>query len=165
MPTQSKVSKDVRARIPALHYEFGYDVKKICRLLDIKKSLAYKTLKLHRSHGITAEPRTRQRGRHCKLTTVDQIFILTLLNKQHTVYLDEIQEELLLCCGVNVSIPTLTHTLRHLHFTHKDVSGKALEHNDRYRAIYMNRIAEIMTNPEQLMFGDEASKDERTSNR
>ena len=79
--------------------------------------------------------------------------------------MDEIQEELLLRRGVNVSIPTLTRTLRCLHFTHKDVSGKALERNDRRRAIYMNRVAEIMTDPEQLMFGDEASKDERTSNR
>jgi hypothetical protein len=29
----------------------------------------------------------------------------------------------------------------------------------------MNRIADIVTDPNQLMFGDEASKDERTSNR
>jgi len=29
----------------------------------------------------------------------------------------------------------------------------------------MNRIAELVPDPEMLMFGDEASKDERTSNR
>jgi hypothetical protein len=62
-------------------------------------------------------------------------------------------------------VPTLTRALRRLQFTHKDVSGKALERNERHRAIYMNRIAEIVTDPDQLMFGDEASKDERTSNR
>ena len=88
-----------------------------------------------------------------------------LLNQKHTVYLDEIQEQLLSCCSVKVSIPTLTHTLRRLHFTHKDVSGKALECNDRLCAVYINRMADLVTDPEMLMFGDEVHKDERTSNR
>jgi transposase len=99
-----------------LHHEFSYNVKKICQLLDIKKSLAYKTLQLHRSYSITVEPRTGQWGCRRKLTTVDQSFILVLLNQQHTIYLDEIQEELLLCRGVKVSIPTLTCTFRRLHY-------------------------------------------------
>jgi len=64
-----------------------------------------------------------------------------------------------------VSIPTLTRTLRRLLFTNKDVSSKALERNDPNRAVYMNHIAELVPDPEMLMFGDEASKDKRTSNR
>jgi hypothetical protein len=95
----------------------------------------------------------------------DHSFICALLNHQHTAYLDEIQEQLLARCSIMVSIPTLTRTLCRLHFTHKDVSGKALERNDCDRAIYMNWIAELITDLNQLMCGDEASKDERTSNR
>ena len=81
------------------------------------------------------------------------------------MYLDKIQEQLLSRRGVKVSIPTLTRTLRRLLFTNKDVSSKALEWNDRDRAVYMNCIAELVPDLEMLMFGDEASKDERTSNR
>ncbi|KIM76911.1 hypothetical protein PILCRDRAFT_12447 [Piloderma croceum F 1598] len=87
------------------------------------------------------------------------------VNEQHTVYLDEIQEQLLSCHGIKVLIPTLTQTLHCIHFTNKDVLGKALKHNDHDCMIYMNYIAELVLNPEMLMFGDEASKDERTSNR
>jgi transposase-like protein len=110
MPIQPKVSKDIRAHILALHHEFSYNVKKICQLLDIKKSLAYKILQLHRFYGIIVEPRTGQWGCWRKLTMVNQSFILALLNQQHTIYLDEIQEELLLLCGVKVSIPFATFT-------------------------------------------------------
>jgi hypothetical protein len=81
------------------------------------------------------------------------------------MYLDEIQEQLLSCHGVKVSIPTLTCTLQQLLPTNKDVLSKALERNDPDHAVYMNGIAELVPDLEMLMFGDEASKDERTSNR
>jgi hypothetical protein len=88
-----------------------------------------------------------------------------LLNQNHTIYLDEIQEQLLSHCGVKASITTLFHTLRRLHFTHKEISGKAFERNEQDRVIFMNWIAELVPNPDMLMFGDEAHKDEGTSNR
>jgi hypothetical protein len=50
-----------------------------------------------------------------------------------------------------------------LHFTNKDVSGHALECNKEQRAIFMNHIADIVTDPNMLIFGDEAAKDEQTS--
>jgi hypothetical protein len=163
MPSKLKVSKDIRARIPVLHHEYGYSVQKICVLLGIKKTLAYRTLQLHRSFSVTVE--SRQMGQRCTLTTTGISFILALLNHHHTVYLDKIQEALWLRHGVMASTPTLICTLHRLQFTHKDVSGKALKCSDCHCAIYMNKIADIVTDPNQLMFRDEASKDERTSNR
>ena len=61
---------------------------------------------------------------------MDHSFIHALLNQGHTAYLDEIHEQLLARHSIIVSMPTLTHTLCHLHLTHKDVSGKVLERND-----------------------------------
>ena len=52
-----KVSNNVRAHIPALNHEFGYNVK-ICQLLNIKKSLVYKTLQLHHSYDVTVPLKT-----------------------------------------------------------------------------------------------------------
>jgi hypothetical protein len=49
--------------------------------------------------------------------------------------------------------------------TNKDVLSRAYERNEQLRAIFMNNIADIVSNPDMLMFGDEASKDERTSAR
>ena len=160
------ISNDLKGRIPALHYEQGYNIKKICQLLGIKKTLTSETLKNHWEFGVPYDPHARRRGLrpHC-LTTIDLSFIWALLNQQHTVYLDEIQEQLLMRCGVKVSIPTLTRTLHQLLFTNKDVASKALERNDHDHAVYMNCIAELVPDLEMLMFGDEASKDERMSNR
>jgi hypothetical protein len=58
---------------------------------------------------------------------------------------------------------TLSRTLHWLNFMHKGVSEHALERNNQLRAIFMNRIADQVPDPNMLMFGDEASKDERTS--
>jgi transposase len=159
------VSRDLKARIPALHYEHGFPVRKICAILNIKKTLVYSTLQLHRSYGVTHNIHAQKHQRRRNLSSIDLLFIRALLDQQHTVYLDEVQQQLLQRRGVKVSIPTLTRTLRQLHFTHKDISGKALEHNERHRAVFMNRIADLVTDPNMLMFGDEASKDERTPNR
>lgn len=164
MPLHS-VSRDLKARIPVLRYAEGYSVKNICRVLGIKKSLVYKTLQFHHDHGITHNPHARRRGRRRQLNSMDISFIRALLSRNHTVYLDEIQEKLRAQRNVRVSIPTLTLTLRRLHFTKKTVSGRALERNEQLRAIFMNNIADLVTNPDQLMFGDEAAKDERTSAR
>lgn len=164
MPPRS-VSRDLKARIPVLRYLEGYSVKDICRLLGIKKSLVYKTLQFHTEHSVTYNPHARRRGRRRQLSSTDLSFIQAILSQDHTIYIDEIQEQLLARRNVHVSIPTLTRTLRRLHFTNKDVSGRAFECNEQLRAIFMNNIAEIVTDPDMLTFGDEAAKDERTSAR
>lgn len=81
------------------------------------------------------------------------------------MYIDEIQEQLLERRGVTVSLPTLVRTLRRLNITTKGTSVRALERDDMKRALYMNRIGDLVTDPNQLMFGDEAAKDERTTGR
>ncbi|KAG1869564.1 hypothetical protein F4604DRAFT_1774029 [Suillus subluteus] len=78
------------------------------------------------------------------------------------MYLDELQHELHSCRGVFVSVQTLLRTFRRLHLNRKHISAYALERNEEKRAIFMNSIAEIAPDPEMLMFGDEAAKDERT---
>ncbi|KAG1777620.1 hypothetical protein EV702DRAFT_1045036 [Suillus placidus] len=49
-----------------------------------------------------------------------------------------------------------------LHYSHKSISAHTLKRDKERRAIFMNHIAEIAPDPEMLMFGDEAAKDERT---
>ena len=105
------ISNDLKARIPALCHEQGLIVKKICHILNIKKTLAYQTLHYYRQHGVTHDVNARKPGCHRTLTSTDLSFICKLLNQQHTIYLDGIQEQLLLHHGIKVSLTTLTHTL------------------------------------------------------
>jgi transposase len=86
-----------------------------------------------------------------------------MIAQQHTLYLDEIQEELVARRGVLVSISTLMQTLRRLDFSHKKVSARAIEHNEIMWAAFMNKIGTEVLNPAILMFTDETAKDEWTS--
>ena len=164
MPSHS-VSRDLKARIPILRYLHGYSVKNICKALGIKKTLVYKTLQFHHDYGVTYNPHAHKPGRRRHLDSTDVSFIRSITSQDHTMYLDEIQEQLRTRRNVRVSVPTLTRTLRRIHFTNKNVSGRALERNEQQRAVFMNNIADIVLNPDMLMFGDEAAKDERTSAR
>src|ERR1700736_3232657 len=73
MPVSS--SNDLKAHIPALRYEQGFSVKKICQILNIKKTQAYQSLRLHRSHGLAYDPNARRGVRRCLLTNTDLSFI------------------------------------------------------------------------------------------
>ena len=164
MPRHS-VSLDLKARIPVLRYSAGYSVKEICDILGIRKSLVYQTLHYHTIHGLCYNLNTRKRGRHRKLISADINFIKSLISEHPTIYLDEIQEQLLTRRGAQISISTLMRTLCRLHLSNKDISGRALERNIEQRAIFMNRMADLVEDPNMLMFGDEAAKNERTSAR
>jgi transposase len=159
------VSEDLKARIPILRYEHGYSVKNICLLLDVKKSMVYQILTYHRTYGVTSNPHRRASHRQRILSPVDVEFIRSLLSQQHTLYLDEIQTELRLRRNVYVSIPTIVRTLRRIHFSSKSVSVKALERNETARAVFMNRIGQLVTDMDMVMFADESAKDDRNVSR
>jgi len=159
------VSHDLKARIPILHYNLGYSVKKIVKVLGVKKTLIYKTLFFYRAHGLIYNPYTARQSRRRHLTSTDISFIRGLLLQKHAIYLDEIQEQLLFRRGLKISLSTLTRTLHRLRFSNKGVTVHALERNIELRAVFMNRIADQVPDPNMLMFGDEASKDERTLGR
>ncbi|KAG1908352.1 uncharacterized protein F5891DRAFT_937617, partial [Suillus fuscotomentosus] len=134
-------------------------VKHICHLLGIKKTLVYKVLQLF---PLVSQYCYSNQGR-CRSLTVDDIaFITTILRHHPTIYLDELQQELHSHHGVFVSLPMLFCTFSWLHVNCKCISAYALERNEELHAMFMNSIAEIVPDPEMLMFRDEAAKDERT---
>jgi transposase len=164
MPTRT-ISKDLKARIPALFHQHGFNIKEICGLLDIKKTVVYQALSYARAYGVPYNPHAHKPGRKCALSQGDLKFIVTLLNHRHSLYLDEIQERLRTECGTSVSITTLLYTLHRLHYSRKGASARALERDDLLRSAFMNRIADEVMNPDMLMFVDEAARNKRTSAR
>jgi hypothetical protein len=104
------VSNDLKARIPVL-YSLHYNVKMICTLLGIRKSLVYKTLRLHRHTGLTFAPPLPHTSQRRHLAGGNIIFIIAYMDKYKTAYLNELQLALRRYCNTNVSIPTLVRTL------------------------------------------------------
>jgi hypothetical protein len=88
-----------------------------------------------------------------------------LLGQDPTLYLDELQNELLVRRGTAVTIPTLLRSLRHLHFSRKSVSVRALERNDLDCSVYMNHFAEVISDPAMVMFIDEAARNKKNPSR
>jgi transposase len=164
MPPRN-VSNDIKAHIPILRLEFGLSVKKICDILGIRKSLVYTTLRYQCLYSTTSNPHAQSTFGRRKLSQNDLAFIRDMIAQRHCLYLDEIQEELLVRRGTIVSIPTLAQTLRRLDFSCKKVTAKAIERNEMLRAAFMNRIGTEVLDPAMLMFVDESAKDERTSGR
>ncbi|THV05787.1 hypothetical protein K435DRAFT_646603 [Dendrothele bispora CBS 962.96] len=55
--------------------------------------------------------------------------------------------------------------MRHLYFSRKRIHSQAEERNDLERSAWMNMIADLVPNPDMLMFTDEASRNRRTQQR
>ena len=164
MPT---LSRDFKARIPVL-FQQGLNAKEISGLLDIKKTVVYQTLSYVRRYGIPYNPHTHRPGgpgRKRILSQGDLKFIIALLNRRHCSYVDEVQGQLRTERGVFISITTLLRALRRLHYSRKVISARALERDDLRRSAFMNRIADEVTNPDMLMFVDEAARNKKTSAR
>jgi hypothetical protein len=113
--------------------------------------------KQRKREGYRTSPRT------VTLSHTDIKFISTLVDQRHCIYLNKIRQALAEQRGCMVLIATLSCTLRCLDIRSKSISIRPLEHNDLLRAAYMNWIADIVTNPDQFMFVDEAARNRRTS--
>jgi transposase len=162
------VSGDIKNRIPYLRYVEQLSVKEIARILGIQKTLIYDTLAKYQRYGVTYNPTvyaTFSGGRGRKLDAVDVQFIRALLYQEPCMYLDELQDELWIRRGVLVSISCLRRTLRRLRLSHKHITIRALERNDLDRSAYMNKIGELITDPAQLMFIDEAARNKKNPTR
>jgi len=159
-------SDDLKARVPVLYHE-GYSVKDICYLLGIKKTLVYKVLNWYLLFGNVSNPYkySCSVARPRALSPVDLTFISAVVNHRPSVYLDELQDELRLKRNIHTTLPTLSRALKQLGVTRKAISARASERNELSRALYMNRIAEEVPDPNMLVFVDEAARDERTISR
>ena len=157
------VSKDLKARVPVLFYQQHIKVKDICSLLGIRKTLVYQVLSYAHAYGVPYNSHAQRCGRKRVLSQGDLKFIVSLLNRRHCIYVDEIQEHLHIERGISVSTATLLRALRRLHYSRKAVSARALERDDLLRSAFMNKIADEVMNPNMLMFVDEAARNKKTS--
>ena len=164
MPRHRYRSQDLKSRIPILFYEQDFTVKEICKILRIQKTLAYSSLTYFRTYGITHNSHTHHKtGQRRLLHPTNINFVASLIKQRHTIYLDEIQDQLFQHREVHILVPTLFRTLRRLAFTRKVISARALERDNLARSAFMNSIADEVPDPQMLMFIDEAARNRRTS--
>ncbi|KAH9012221.1 hypothetical protein EDB83DRAFT_2205622, partial [Lactarius deliciosus] len=159
-----KKSDDLKACVPFLYFREGYRVKDICRILGLGKTLVYDCIRNHAQHHPANRPHSLPQGRRRIVKHAHVNFICQLLSAHHSHYLDELQTELFHTFNIHISLPTLSQTLRwtSLSPSHQCLTNHLLERNETLRAAFWNRVAELVTDLNQLMFTDEAAKDDRT---
>lgn len=158
-----RASEHLKSQIPGLHHE-GFSVKEICHQLDVKKSLVYQVLN---RFGVVSSIHSYSCmvGRPCSFSHANLTFLSALLDHQKSLYLDELQDELLLKRNVHATLSTLHRALQQLGISRKTISAHAYERNELLWAMYMKRIGDEAPDARMLMFVDEAAKDERTVSR
>lgn len=159
------VSKDRKALIPHLYHTKRLKVRRICEYLRVKKTCVYTALKYYHRFGVPWNVRAKRSGRHRKLSYVHLNFIYHFLQENPCTYIDELQDIIRDRCGTHISFQTICRTLRYLHYSHKTVSKRALERNEKLRALFDIKIGELVRDPNMLVFLDEAARNDKTAGR
>jgi len=150
-------SSDFRDRIRHLA-SIGFSGKEISTLLAVPESSVSRIS--HEEMG--SGPGEDSGGRHRKLSRGDVQYLLSVLEQQPDLYLDELQEELELQ-GIGISLPSLCRYMDRNGLTHKRLSKVARQRDHLRRAQF--RDAVLQYDPTQLVSVDEAAVDSRNMNR
>lgn len=116
---------------------------------------------MYRDFGQVNNPFASRKGCPRKLDQGDLTYITSVLDANPSV--DELQEKLLMSCDVEMSIVTLSRTLRRMAVTNKKVSKMAMERNEVLRATWQAAYGDIPK--EYFVWLDESGVDNRTNQR
>ena len=88
-------------------------------------------------------------------------YISSILDANPTLYVDEIQEQLLHARDVEVSIATISHAMRRLAMSHKWIAKEAAERDELVCATWQVEYGDILM--EAFLWLDESGVDDRTN--
>jgi len=128
------VSLELRERIIAWKYELNMPISVIAQLANRCEKTVKNVLRTYRDYNQPTNPFIRPRGRKRVLDRDDLNYIESILLAEPALFLDEIQDKLLVVRDVEVSISTLSRTLNRLAITHKAVAKEAMEWNEHLHA-------------------------------
>ncbi|KAI0758512.1 hypothetical protein BC629DRAFT_1241143, partial [Irpex lacteus] len=150
----SPISTDLKQRMVAWHHD-GMTYREIASLADCSVGLVSQVINNQLSFGSVNNPHTSRRGRKKILEGDDLQFIKGFYKANRAGYLDELQDKLRCVRGVDVSLATLSRTLRDLALSRKKVNRAALERDERLRTLWELDMAQY-TDPEMFVALDES---------
>jgi transposase len=153
----------MREKMVGWRFEQHMTAREIAILAGCSESTVYDVLRLHRDYGQVNNPFARTKGRARILSQADIHYIHALLQANPSLYLDELQEQLLAARDVDISIATISRTLRNIALSHKQVTKKAAERNEHLRATWQAQWGHIPA--EYFIWIDEAGVDDKTNQR
>ncbi len=138
--------------------EEGRSPEEIADLAGCSRRSVFRILAYHGKYGTIQNPFTEHtHGRFHELDMGDINYITSLIAARPKIFLDEIQDNLSLHRGRDVSISTLSRTLHQIQITHKKVASEALERNELLWATWQAEYGDIPA--EYCVWLDESSVD------
>jgi len=158
------LSKDLRDRVVEWRIQNNWSYRKLADMAGCSIGTIANILMYHRVYGTSTNPFRRHPGRPRMLDQEDHAYIDTLLDREPTIYLDEIQDKLMEDHDIDVSIASIQRAVVRLDFTRKAISKEAKERNDLLRAIWEGNMAQY-TDPDLFIFLDESAVNNLTTQR
>jgi transposase len=158
------LSEDLKNRIADWYYTQNMTMEEIKELAGCSIGTVYNIIRNVRDFGVVKNPFNQQAGRPSSLTDGDIKFLEAVLDANPTMYLDKMQQRLRDVRETEVSIPTISRTLRRINLTRKTVTKAAAERDEQLRAAWEGMMAQY-TDPELFVFIDESAVDDQTGQR
>jgi len=158
------LSEDLKNRIADWYYVQNMTMEDIRDLAGCSIGTVYNTIRNVRDFGVAKNPFNQQAGRLSSLTDDDIKFIEALVDANPSMYLDEMQQKLQDIRETDVSIATISRSLRRINLTRKTVTKAAAERDAELRAVWEGMMSQY-TDPELFVFLDESAVDGRTGQR
>lgn len=155
-----QVSDGVREHILVWHDD-GKSPQEIADLAGCSLCTIYYILSYHWDYGTTKNPFARKSGQLQSLDTGDINYLISLIVAWPKIHLDELQEELLVTQGLDISIVTISRALCKWEMTNKSVACAALERNKLLCAVWQAEYGDIPA--QYCVWLDEASVDDKTN--
>jgi len=154
-------SADFRWRVVWQCIGMGLTFRKIAEKLNIACSTAQATYKLFEQTG-GVDPRGQPSRTDVRsLNDTDEIYIVSLVLENPSMYLQEICQEVYNVLGKQVSSPTICRLLGRHGFTRKKIQQVARQRSIVIRAEFMARMQSY--NRDLLVWVDETGSDRRNS--
>jgi transposase len=153
------LSVDLKERIIKWYFEDGLTYRDIHDQSRVSLGLISNTIRNYQECG--GHSFRRITGRPSYLNDQDMAFIQSTLYANPLIYLDELQKRLNDTRNVEVSIATLSGTLKSLEYSRKSLVKVSAERDEELRGVREIAISEY-TNPEVFVFLDESSVDGKT---
>ena len=107
------------------------------------------------------EPKSKRHGPQKLLGDFGQLTLLQIILRHPGIYLSEIREELYVLLGVDVSVPSICRTLKHMGCTRQVMCRVASQRSDTLRAQFMAQVS--VYDPSMLVWLDETGTDARNT--
>jgi transposase len=150
-----------RRDIVRWYLDLRLPIEEIAMLAGCCERTVYNILARHAEMGA---PDLLPRGHRPRVLNADDIvFVINLLRVNLALFLDEIQDRLLVERNVDVSLSSISRTLFRLGYSHKRLSKEAAERNELLRATWQAAYGHLPM--EAMVWLDESGVDDRDFHR